>query len=113
MIILKNTIPETVNVNVIHKGKLFDVKQNQIIVNKRKTHFDLISHKGAVAVVPILKNKKIILVKQFRYAIKKELFEIPAGSINKNEALIDCAYRELNEETGFKANKIEKLFQTY
>ena len=110
---LKKPIPETINVNVIHKGKIFDVKRNQIILNKKKTYFDLVSHKGAVAVVPLLKNKKIILVKQFRYAIKKELFEIPAGLIDKNESLVDCAYRELKEETGFKANKIEKLFQTF
>ena len=94
-------------------GKIFDVKRNQIILDKKRTYFDLISHKGSVAVVPLLKNKKIILVKQFRYAIKKELFEIPAGLINKNESLVDCAYRELKEETGFKANKIKKLFQTF
>ena len=73
---LKKPIPETINVNVIHRGKIFDVKRNQIILDKKRTYFDLISHKGSVAVVPLLKNKKIILVKQFRYAIKKELLII-------------------------------------
>jgi ADP-ribose pyrophosphatase len=66
-------------------------------------------HPDASAIIPILDDGRIILVKQFRYSIQEETLEIPAGKIDKGESAEECAQRELIEETGYKANRLEFL----
>lgn len=70
---------------------------------------NLIEHPGAAAILPILDDGKILLVKQYRKAIESETLEIPAGKLDKGEAPEVCAKRELEEETGYKAKNIEYL----
>lgn len=59
--------------------------------------------------MPILANGDLILVKQFRYPIGLELLEVPAGKLDENESPEECALRELEEETGYRAQKIEYM----
>jgi len=68
-------------------------------------------HPGAVAVVPFVDPGHILLLKQFRYAAKGNLWEIPAGTCEKKESRLSCAKRELEEETGFTAKTCK--FLTY
>lgn len=70
---------------------------------------DVIRHPGASAILPITEDGKIILVKQFRTALNRILLEVPAGKLEKGEKPLICAQRELEEETGFKANNFEYL----
>ena len=70
---------------------------------------NLIEHPGAAAILPILDDGKILLVKQYRKAIESETLEIPAGKLDKGENPEICAKRELEEETGYKAKNIEYL----
>ena len=70
---------------------------------------NLIEHPGAAAILPILDDDKILLVKQYRKAIESETLEIPAGKLDKGENPEICAKRELEEETGYKAKNIEYL----
>lgn len=70
-------------------------------------------HPGAVAIVPLIDKKNVILVKQYRYAVKDTLWEIPAGTLESGEEPLACAQRELVEETGYKADSFEFLFKCY
>lgn len=89
----------------IFKGLLLHVKKDEVMLeNGRKSFREYVLHPGAVAVVPILDDNKVVLVKQFRYPIGKQLLEIPAGKFDfKDEDPLECAKRELKEETGFDA----------
>ena len=70
-------------------------------------------HPGAVAILPWVDKKHIILLRQFRYAAKTFLWEIPAGTLEKGEHPLSCAKRELEEETGFSAKTFRKLSTFY
>lgn len=66
-------------------------------------------HQGAVGILPILDDGSMIFVRQFRYPVKKVLYEIPAGKIEGDEAPLSCAKRELSEESGYTAKDFKKL----
>lgn len=70
-------------------------------------------HPGAVAVLPLLAGDRILLLKQYRPAIGKWVYEIPAGTMEKGESPLRCAKRELEEETGYRAGRVEKLLEMY
>lgn len=64
-----------------------------------------IQHPGAVAVLPIADDGRIVMVRQYRYAVGKVLIEVPAGKLDPNESVLDCGRRELVEETGYTATE--------
>jgi len=68
-----------------------------------------VEHPGATAIIPMLNESRIILLKQYRHALRKYIWEIPAGTIDPQESVINCAKRELIEETGYSAEKWQKL----
>ncbi len=70
---------------------------------------EVVAHPGAIAVLPVLEDGRIVLVAQYRYAVRKILWEVPAGKLDKGEKPDDCVFRELEEETGYKAQKVERL----
>ncbi|MDF2877382.1 MAG: pyrophosphohydrolase including oxidative damage repair enzyme [Clostridia bacterium] len=99
-----------INREIVYKGKIFDVAEDTIEIEKGKvTKWDLVLHNGATAIVPITENNEIILVRQYRNAENGELLEIPAGKLEKGEDPYDCAMRELEEETGYRAGHMEKV----
>ena len=77
--------------------------------NGKKSTREWVDHPGAVCIVPILNNGDILLIRQFRYGPRKEFIEIPAGKLDKNEEPLKCGIRELEEETGYKSNKLTYL----
>jgi len=92
------------------KGKSFSVNLDEVrLPSGRITDRIRVIHPDASAVVPFTEDGKIILVKQFRYSIQEETLEIPAGKIDEGETAEECAYRELSEETGYSASKLEFL----
>ena len=88
---------------VVHKGKIIDYCQDTMeIANGNTVLFDHIEHKGAAAVVPVLDDGRIVLVRQFRNSVDKYTWEIPAGGLNfREEPTLEAAKRELQEETGY------------
>ncbi len=88
---------------LIYKGKIVEFYRDTMqIANGNTVYFDHIEHKGAAAVVPVLEDGKIVLVRQFRNSIDKDAWEIPAGGLNgTEEPTIVAAKRELQEETGY------------
>jgi len=99
---------------ILYKGKVFDHQVDEIEYNSgNKGIREIAIHPGGAVVVPIKDDGKIILVKQFRYPLQKTLIELPAGKLEIGEDPLICATRELEEETGYKANKIFKLGEIY
>lgn len=102
--------------NKIYKGRAIDFCVDEIILpDGKNAKREYINHPGAVAIVPFVNKKDIVLVRQYRYPIDKITYEIPAGKLDKSkkESLIACARRELKEETGFSAKKITKLLSFF
>ncbi len=95
----------------VFDGNLLHVKKDQVrLPNGHEAVREWIKHPGASAIVPILPNEDIILVRQFRYAVNAVTLEVPAGKLDKvGEDPLLCAERELSEETGYVAKKIWKL----
>ncbi len=93
----------------VFDGKLIKVDVEQWPSGER----EVVKHPGACAVVAITPEGEVLLVKQFREAVRRELLEIPAGIIEEGESPEDCAGRELLEETGYRATKLERLGTIY
>lgn len=95
----------------VFKGKIIDYYQDTIQVpNGNIVKWDFIDHKGAAAVIPVTEDGKILMVKQYRNALDRDTLEIPAGGLNdRMEEPLEAAKRELREETGYIANKMEYL----
>jgi len=98
-----------------YQCKIFDVWEEEVgLPNGKTIRQSWIKHNPTVAIIAINDKNELILIKQYRTAVKKNLLEIPAGSLeNLEEAPADCAQRELAEETGFKAETLVKLFEGY
>jgi len=95
------------------RGKFISVRQDEIdFPNGAHKTWDIVVHPGAVAIVPVTQDGKIILIEQFRRAIGRITLEIPAGLLDPGEAPEEAAQRELQEEIGFRANQLT-LWGTY
>ena len=91
-------------------GRLIDLYLDQVeLPNGQTSSREWIDHPGAVCIIPVLPDDKICLIRQFRYGPGEEFIEIPAGKLDSGEAPLDCAYRELEEEIGYRANKLTFL----
>ncbi len=96
--------------NIFFKGKVFDLKVDEIQYDSgNKGIREVALHNGGAVVLPITDDGKIIFVKQYRYPLDKFIFELPAGKLETNEDPLVCATRELKEEVGCSAKQIEKL----
>ncbi|MCQ2381657.1 MAG: NUDIX hydrolase, partial [Acidaminococcaceae bacterium] len=91
----------------IYNGVLLHVKKDKVkLPNGNESGREYIRHPGAVAVVPVLDDGRIVLVKQCRYPLDTVMWEIPAGKLDHGaENIEDCARRELSEETGYEAKQ--------
>lgn len=91
---------------VLHKGGFLELRRDDVRLPDGNTATrEYIVHSGAVAVVPLLDDGRIALVRQYRYPLGRVLLELPAGKIDAGEATFDCARRELLEETGYSARE--------
>ena len=92
-----------------YQGSILKIYEDTVDANGHLAHWDFIHHNGAAAVVPVTKDGTILMVRQYRNALDRYTLEVPAGALNfPEEPKVDCAHRELEEETGFKTEK-EKL----
>jgi ADP-ribose pyrophosphatase len=94
----------------LHEGRVFNlVKENYTLDNGVTSEMDFIQHPGAAAMVPMLNAADVILIKQYRHAIREFIWEIPAGTLDPDESPLNCARRELIEETGYSAAGWQQL----
>ena len=93
-----------------YQGAILKIYEDTVLANGHEAHWDFIHHDGAAAVLPVTAEGKILMVHQYRNALDRYTLEIPAGKLDDpQEPKIECAYRELEEETGFKTENMEYL----
>jgi ADP-ribose pyrophosphatase len=105
---------KTVSTRPIYQGHAFSVRVDTVInAGGQKTTRDIVEHAPCIAAVPVDDNGQILLVRQFRKAIDKDLLEIPAGGIEAGEDPETAVRRELQEEIGFLPGRLKKLAGVY
>jgi ADP-ribose pyrophosphatase len=105
----------TIKKERVYKGIVFDIYRDECeyLVSGNHTIREVVEHNGGSVIVPVMDDGRIIFIKQFRYPIQKEIFELPAGKLFKDEEPLDCAKRELEEETGYFASEWKHLISMY
>ena len=100
---------------LMHKGAIVDFyKDTMLVPNGHEVDWDLVSHKGAAAVVAVRPDGTLFMVRQYRNPLERMTLELPAGGLNSREEPPEvCARRELEEETGYRAGKIEHLIDIF
>ena len=94
----------------VFNGKLIRVRVDRVeLPSGRIGTREVVEHPGAVAVLPVLDDGRMVLVRQFRYAVGRSLLEVPAGTREPNEDALATAVRELHEEVGLEADTVEPL----
>lgn len=105
---------KTLSIKNIFKGRVVDLNVHEVELPDGKTsNREVINHPGAVAVIALTKEGKLVLVRQFRKPLEKTIVEIPAGKLEKDEDPMQCAKRELEEETGYKTDELEYVTSFY
>ncbi len=105
--------PEITSSKDIYNGKVFDVRIDDIREGDVEYAREIIVHKGSAVIVPVFEDGSVALVRQYRHATGKYMLEIPAGGVEKGETFEQAASRELEEEIGVTAARIEKLTEFY
>src|SRR5437868_5244959 len=105
--------PEILSNETIYSGKVFDVSVAEIRENDSVYKREIVRHHGSAVIIPVFADGTIALVRQYRHAAREYLLEIPAGTLSEGEAPEIGAARELEEEIGVRAGKIEKLSEFY
>lgn len=101
------------NKNYIYNGKILNLRADDVIIGDKQTKREVIEHRGGACVLCERDDGKIIFVRQYRYAYGEELLELPAGKLEEGEAPQITAERELEEETGYTAERLDKICVMY
>lgn len=105
---------EIIKTEKVFEGKVFDINKDEITLPNGETTFrETVLRGDAAAIVPIDDDGNVILVKQYRHAALKKILEIPAGMLEEGEDPMECAKRELEEETSFKVDELIHLTTMY
>lgn len=94
----------------IYNGRIIDLKiENHRLPDGREAAFEIVRHPGGAAVLPVLDDGRLVLIRQYRAPVGRVVLEIPAGKLDGGEPPEQCAARELVEEVGYRAGRLEKL----
>ena len=105
---------KTISKEKIYGGRIFDLFEYKVeLPNKKIVSRDMLEHLGAAVILATTDSGDIVMVRQYRNGSDAVMLELPAGKLDENEAPIDCALRELEEETGYRAAKIEPMLKMY
>jgi len=98
----------------IFKGKILNLRVDKIILpSGRETTREIVEYRGAVTLIPVFEEGRILFVKQYRHVVGRELLELPAGKLEEGENPEETARRELVEETGYYPSKLKKIASFY
>ncbi|MGB9867053.1 MAG: NUDIX hydrolase [Bacillota bacterium] len=102
-------IEERLESELVYQGKILRLRRDKVLLaNGRVALREVVEHPGAVGIIAT-EGDQVVLVKQYRYPVGAELLEIPAGKLEPGESPDECARRELREETGLLASRLEHL----
>lgn len=105
---------ELINSETLLQGRTFKVRRDTLRTpDGRETKLEIIDHGGSVVVVPVDDEHNVLFVRQYRHAARTDLLELPAGTRDENESFEVCAAREIREETGMEAGRLQKLGEFY
>lgn len=105
---------KTINKKEIYAGNIINLRYDEVLTPAgNKVGREIVEHSGGVTIIAIRNDDKILLVEQFRKPTEECLLELPAGKLEEDEDPLECAKRELIEETGYQAGEIEHLFSFY
>lgn len=105
---------KTIKTEQIFTGKVISLQVDDVeLPNGKTAKRELIKHPGAVAIIPVTTENKIVMVEQFRKALERNIVEIPAGKLEKGEQPRASALRELEEETGYECETLELVTSFY
>ena len=105
--------PQIIHSEEIFRGRVFDVTVDTILERDTTYKREVVHHPGSAVIVPAFPDGTVALVRQYRHPAVRYLLEIPAGTLNRGERPEEGAARELEEELGFVAGKLEKLTEFF
>jgi ADP-ribose pyrophosphatase len=107
---LGRELPQLLRQRLFYKGRKFNFEVNRLrLPNKAEGEWECIRHPGGALAVPMTAEGKLVLVRQYRFAVQGRVLEFPAGTIEPNEDPLETVQREIEEETGYSAQKWDKL----
>lgn len=99
---------------VLFKGRVFGVRRDTVVEpGGVKATREIVAHPGSVVVLPVFSDGRILMIRQYRHAVRQYLWELVAGSKDAGESFIKGAHRELLEETGYTARRMRKLLELF
>jgi ADP-ribose pyrophosphatase len=105
---------ELIRSETLLQGRAFKIRRDYLKTpNGRETRLEIIEHGGSVVLIPIDDDGNLLFVRQYRHAVSKDLLELPAGTRDNDEPFEECAAREIREETGMQADKLQKVGEFY
>ncbi len=105
---------EVLSSEQVFGGRVIKVFTEQVrLPDGRTAHWERVAHPGAVGMVPLLEDGTVLMLRQYRHAVREVLLEIPAGKLDRGESPLQCAVRELAEEVGRKADRMVELAEFY
>jgi ADP-ribose pyrophosphatase len=105
---------ELIRSETLLEGRAFKILRDTLRTpDGRETRLEIVDHGGSVVVVPVDDERNLLFVRQYRHAARGDLLELPAGTRDGEEPFEDCAAREIREETGMEAGKLQKLGEFY
>jgi ADP-ribose pyrophosphatase len=106
--------PKILSSDQLFKGRVFSLQRDRLVEPSGvKVTREIIVHPGSVVVVPVFRDGRILLIRQYRHAVGQYLWELVAGHKNEGETFVKGAQRELQEETGYTAARFKKLLEVY
>ncbi|HLP87826.1 MAG TPA: NUDIX hydrolase [Nostocaceae cyanobacterium] len=107
---LGRELPQLLRQRLFYKGNKFDFEVNRLrLPNKAEGEWECIRHPGGALAVPITPDGKLVMVRQYRFAVQGRVLEFPAGTVEHNEDPIETIKREIQEEAGYRAHKWQSL----
>ncbi len=107
-------MPEILTSTSIYEGRIFDVRVDDVRNGNDEYKREVVVHRGSAVIVPVFEDNNIAMVRQYRHAAGEYLLEIPAGSLDRGETSPEaCAHRELEEEIGVVADRLEQIASFY
>ena len=105
---------KTLKSEIVYQGPVFGVRRDEVLEpGGLQTTREVITHPGSVVVLPVLRDKRIVLIRQYRHATRQYLWELVAGRMDAGESVKEAAARELLEETGYRAKRFNVFLDVF